>query len=158
MCPGMTSVGSSVSSTQASRSIRRTTTAKLQNMWVGETEKNIEHVFKAALDAGAVLFFDEADAVFQRRGIMATPWMNRDVNVLLSQMENYPGIVILATNLARVMDRALDRRIDIAVEFPVPDAALRRKIYERLVPNEAPLAKGVDFDVLATKYLLSGGS
>ena len=89
---------------------------------------------------------------------MATPWMNRDVNVLLSQMENYPGIVILATNLARVMDRALDRRIDIAVEFPVPDAALRRKIYERLVPDEAPLAKGVDFDVLATKYLLSGGS
>src|SRR2546427_1847550 len=131
--------------------------AQLENMWVGETEKNIEHVFKAALDAGAVLFFDEADAVFQRRGFMATPWMNRDVNVLLSQMENYPGIVILATNLARVMDRALDRRIDIAVEFPVPDAALRRKIYERLVPDEAPLAKGVDFDVLATKYLLSGG-
>ncbi|TLZ96880.1 MAG: AAA family ATPase [Methanobacteriota archaeon] len=132
--------------------------AQLENMWVGETEKNIEQVFKAALDAGAVLFFDEADAVFQRRGVMATPWMNRDVNVLLSQMENYPGIVILATNLARVMDRALDRRIDIAVEFPLPDAPLRRKIYERLVPDEAPLAKGVDFDVLATKYLLSGGS
>src|SRR2546421_2260704 len=132
--------------------------AQLENMWVGETEKNIEHVFKAALDAGAVLFFDEADAVFQRRGVMATPWMNRDVNVLLSQMENYPGIVILATNLARVMDRALDRRIDIAVEFPVPDAVLRRQIYERLVPDEAPLAKGVDFDRLATKYALSGGS
>jgi len=132
--------------------------AQLENMWVGETEKNIEHVFKSALDAGAILFFDEADAVFQRRGVMATPWMNRDVNVLLSQMENYPGIVILATNLARVMDRALDRRIDIAVEFPVPDAALRRKIYERLVPDEAPLAKGVDFTHLATKYALSGGS
>jgi len=132
--------------------------AQLENMWVGETEKNIEQVFRAALDAGAVLFFDEADAVFQRRGFMATPWMNRDVNVLLSQMENYPGVVILATNLARVMDRALDRRIDIAVEFPVPDAALRRKIYERLVPKEAPLAKGVDFNVLATKYVMSGGS
>src|SRR5207237_9723891 len=117
--------------------------AQLENMWVGETEKNIEHVFKAALDAGAVLFFDEADAVFQRRGVMATPWMNRDVNVLLSQMENYPGIVILATNLARVMDRALDRRIDIAVEFPVPAAPLPRKFYERLVPDAAPLAAGV---------------
>ncbi len=132
--------------------------AQLENMWVGETEKNIEHVFKSALDANAVLFFDEADAVFQRRGFMATPWMNRDVNVLLSQMENYPGVVILATNLAKVMDRALDRRIDIAVEFPIPDAALRRKIYDRLVPKQAPLAKGVDFDVLATKYALSGGS
>lgn len=132
--------------------------AQLENMWVGETEKNIEHVFHSALDGGAVLFFDEADAVFQRRGVMATPWMNRDVNVLLSQMENYPGVVILASNLAKVMDRALDRRIDIAVEFPIPDATLRRRIYERLVPKEAPLAKGVDFEALAKKYALSGGS
>ena len=132
--------------------------AQLENMWVGETEKNIEAVFRAALKEGAVLFFDEADAVFQRRGFMATPWMNRDVNVLLTQMENFSGIVVLATNLARVMDRALDRRIDIAVEFPVPDAALRRKIYARLVPKEAPLAKGIDFNVLAAKYALSGGS
>lgn len=132
--------------------------AQLENMWVGETEKNIEAVFRSALDAGAVLFFDEADAVFQRRGLMATPWMNRDVNVLLSQMENFSGVVVLATNLARVMDRALDRRIDIAIEFPLPDAALRRTIYERLVPREAPLAKGVDFDGLAAKYALSGGS
>ena len=131
--------------------------AQLENMWVGETEKNIEQVFRAAFEAGAVLFFDEADAVFQRRGVMATPWMNRDVNVLLSQMENYAGVVILATNLARVMDRALDRRIDIAVEFPLPDAPLRRKIFERLVPSEAPLAK-IDFDALAAKYQLSGGS
>jgi len=132
--------------------------AQLENMWVGETEKNIEHVFKGALEKGAVLFFDEADAVFQRRGFMATPWMNRDVNVLLSQMENYPGVVVLATNLARVMDKALDRRVDIAVEFPIPDADLRRKIFERLVPKEAPLGKGVDFDALARKYPLSGGS
>jgi SpoVK/Ycf46/Vps4 family AAA+-type ATPase len=132
--------------------------AQLENMWVGETEKNIERVFQGALDAGAVLFFDEADAVFQRRGFMATPWMNRDVNVLLSQIENHPGVVILATNLARVMDRALDRRIDIAIEFPVPDAALRRKIYDRLVPPEAPLAKGINFDALAAKYVMSGGS
>src|SRR5207253_213233 len=100
-----------------------------------------ESTKEGLLEAVAVLLFDEADAVFQRRGVMATPWMNRDVNVLLSQMENYAGVVILATNLARVMDRALDRRIDIAVEFPLPDAALRRKIFERLVPSEAPLAK-----------------
>jgi len=132
--------------------------AQLENMWVGETEKNIESVFRAALEAGAVLFFDEADAVFQRRGFMATPWMNRDVNVLLTQMENFPGVVVLATNLARVLDRALDRRIDIAVEFPLPDAVLRKKIYERLVPKEAPLANGIDFNVLAAKYALSGGS
>jgi SpoVK/Ycf46/Vps4 family AAA+-type ATPase len=132
--------------------------AQLENMWVGETEKNIEHVFHTALEAGAVLFFDEADAVFQRRGLMATPWMNRDVNVLLAQMENYPGVVVLATNLAKVMDRALDRRVDIAVEFPIPDADLREKIYARLVPKEAPLGKDVEFETLAKKYVMSGGS
>src|SRR5207245_3715873 len=62
------------------------------------------------------------------------------------------------TNLAKVMDRALDRRIDIAVEFPMPDAPMRRMIYEHLVPKEAPLAKGVDFESLAQKYARSGGS
>src|SRR2546426_7292518 len=78
--------------------------AQLENMWVGETEKNIEHVFHTALEAGAGLFFDEAGAGFQRRGVMATPWMNRDGNVLLAQMESYPGVVVLATNPAKGMD------------------------------------------------------
>src|SRR2546426_1129263 len=122
--------------------------AQLENMWVGETEKNIEHVFHASLEAGAVLFFDEADAVFQRRGFMATPWMNRDVNVLLAQMENYPGVVVLATNLAKVMDRALDRRVGIAGEFPLPHAALRQKIYTRLSAQEAPPSKDGEPQIL----------
>jgi SpoVK/Ycf46/Vps4 family AAA+-type ATPase len=132
--------------------------AQLENMWVGETEKNIQRVFAHALEQRAVLFFDEADAVFFRRGFMTMPWMNRDVNVLLSQMENYPGVVVLATNLARVLDKALDRRIDIAVEFPLPDSAMRRELFQRLVPLQAPLAKDVDFNALAQKYPLSGGS
>jgi len=132
--------------------------AQLENMWVGETEKNIERVFAQALEDDAVLFFDEADAVFFRRGLVTAPWMNRDVNVLLGQIENYPGVVILATNLAKVLDKALDRRIDIAVEFPMPDAGLRREIFRRLVPPQAPLAKDVDFEVLAKRYALSGGS
>ena len=132
--------------------------AQLENLWVGETEKNIEKVFAQALEKRAVLFFDEADAVFFRRGYNAMPWMNRDVNVLLSQMENYPGVVVLATNLAKVMDKALDRRIDLAVEFPMPDAAQRREIYRLLVPKEAPVAKDVNLGVLAERYVLSGGS
>jgi len=132
--------------------------AQMENMWVGETEKNIERVFAKAVEDDAVLFFDEADAVFFRRGFMTAPWMNRDVNVLLSHIENFPGVVILATNLARTLDKALDRRIDIAVEFPVPDAALRRELYRRCVPKQAPLAKDVNFDALARKYPLSGGA
>ena len=132
--------------------------AQLENMWVGETEKNIERVFAKALEDGAVLFFDEADAVFHRRGFMTTPWMNRDVNVLLSRIEDFPGVVILATNLPRVLDKALDRRVDITVEFSVPDSKMRREIYRRLVPKKAPLATDIDFDVLAQKFPLSGGS
>ncbi len=132
--------------------------AQLENMWVGETEKNIEAVFKAAEEKDAVLFFDEADAVFHRRGASSAPWTNRDVNVLLHHLEDHGGIAILATNMARVLDRALDRRVDIAVEFPLPDAELRRQIYERTVPKQAPVQKDVDFAELARRYPLSGGS
>ena len=132
--------------------------AQLENMWVGETEKNIEAVFANAADQGAVLFFDEADAVFHRRGAGAPPWTNRDVNVLLNRLENHPGIVILATNLARALDRALDRRIDVAVEFPVPGPELRLEILRRIVPKQAPLAADVDLQALARKYALTGGS
>ena len=132
--------------------------AQLENMWVGETEKNIEAVFERARVDEAVLFFDEADAVFHRRGYAAAPWTNRDVNVLLNRIENCAGVVILATNLPRVLDKALDRRIDVAVDFVLPDAGLRREIYRRLVPKGAPIAKDVDYGVLARKYALSGGS
>ncbi len=132
--------------------------AQLENMWVGETEKNIEAVFKAAEAKDAVLFFDEADAVFHRRGMTSAPWTNRDVNVLLHHLENAGGIVILATNMGKVLDRALDRRIDIAVEFGMPDADMRRRIFERLLPPKAPVAKDIDFAALAKKYALSGGS
>ena len=132
--------------------------AQMENLWVGETEKNIERVFAKAAEDHAVLFFDEADAVFFRRGFMTAPWMNRDVNVLLSHIEAFPGVVILATNLARTLDKALDRRIDIAVEFPIPDARLRVELYRRCVPSRAPLAKDVDFKALAQRYPLSGGS
>ncbi len=132
--------------------------AQLENLWVGETEKNIEAVFDQARAAQAVLFFDEADSVFHRRGSLAAPWTNRDVNVLLNRLENHAGIVILATNLARVLDRALDRRIDIAVEFPLPGPEERREILRRLMPKAAPLAPDVDLDAVARKYPLSGGS
>jgi SpoVK/Ycf46/Vps4 family AAA+-type ATPase len=132
--------------------------AELENMWVGETEKNIEAVFKEAEGRNAVLFFDEADAVFHRRGYAAAPWTNRDVNVLLRHLEQFPGVVILASNMPGALDRALDRRVDIGVDFEMPNAEMRRRIYETLVPPNAPLAKNVNFAALARRYPLSGGS
>lgn len=159
---GPPGTGKTMTAEAIAREIRRSLMivnyAQLENMWVGETEKNIEAVFKAAQEKDAVLFFDEADAVFHRRGLTSAPWTNRDVNVLLHHLEDHEGIVILATNMARVLDRALDRRIDIAVEFGIPDAEMRRQIYERTVPKEAPVQKDVDFAALARRFPLSGGS
>lgn len=159
---GPPGTGKTMTAEAIAREIRRplmvVNYAQLENMWVGETEKNIESVFRAAHDKEAVLFFDEADAVFHRRGMTSAPWTNRDVNVLLHHLEDHEGIVILATNMARVLDRALDRRIDIAVEFDIPTAEMRRQIFERTVPKEAPVHKDVDFALLAKKYTLSGGS
>src|SRR5256712_6637328 len=129
--------------------------AQLENMWVGETEKNIEAVFQEAGKNGAVLFFDEADAVFHRRGMTLAPWTNRDVNVLLNHLENFSGVSILATNLARVMDRALDRRIDIAVEFEIPDVEQRRGTLVEPIPKEGPPPKEVGFDAAAQKKVLN---
>ena len=110
-----------------------------------------------AWNEDAVLFFDEADAVFHRRAQTAAPWANRDVNVLLSRLEDFPGMVILATNLTTVLDRALDRRIDIPVEFDMPDAEMREEIYRKLMPRLAPLSGDVDFRELARRHRLAGG-
>ena len=159
---GPPGTGKTMSAEAIAREVRRplmvVNYAQLENMWVGETEKNIEAVFKAAGEKEAVLFFDEADAVFHRRGFTSAPWTNRDVNVLLHHLEDHEGIVVLATNMARVLDRALDRRIDIAVEFGMPDTEMRRRIYERTVPKEAPVQRDVDFAALARRFPLSGGS
>jgi SpoVK/Ycf46/Vps4 family AAA+-type ATPase len=72
-------------------------------------------------------------------------------------LEDFPGVVILATNMARVMDQALDRRVDIAIEFEFPDAKMREEIFRKTLPGEAPVSEDVDFAVLARKYTLSGG-
>src|SRR3972149_5050911 len=76
------------------------------------------------------------------------PWTNRDVNLLLNRLENHPGVTILATNLGRILDRALDRRVDVAVEFGLPDTGMRRELYRRLVPRGGPPAEGGDFEWL----------
>lgn len=131
--------------------------AQLENMWVGETEKNIERVFAAASEEDAVLFFDEADAVFYRRGQTAAPWANRDVNVLLSSLENFPGVAILASNMAAYMDRALERRVDITIDFELPDSRMREEIFRKTVSPRTPLAKDVDFAELGRRYPLTGG-
>jgi hypothetical protein len=136
--------------------------AALVSKWVGETEKNLSRIFADAERANCMLFFDEADAMFGHRGEVKEArdrWANLEVNYLLQRIEEYSGVVILATNLRQNIDEAFQRRIHAVVEFPSPDAALRHEIWQRLLPP-APHC-GVDapdLGELAQRFELTGGS
>ena len=130
--------------------------SKVQNCLVGQTEKNIASTFRRARQHNAVLFWDEADAMFSDRDKSGTAWEVRDVNVLLQEIERFDGVCILATNRKLTLDKALERRITAKVEFPRPDHNIRKGIWKRLIPSTLPVAADVDFASLAA-FDLSGG-
>ena len=128
--------------------------------YIGETEKNLERIFGAAADADAILFFDEADALFGKRSEVRDAhdrYANIEVAYLLQRMEQYEGIAILATNKRQYLDDAFTRRLAFVVDFPFPADAERRPIWQ-LSLARAPLAAGVDLDLIARDFRLSGGS
>lgn len=130
--------------------------AKIQNCFVGQTEKNIVSTFQKARQAGAVLLWDEADAMFFDRDAASRTWEVRDVNVLLQEIERFEGVCILATNRKTTLDKALERRITAKIAFPRPDRPTREILWRKLLPPRLPLAPDVDFAELA-KADLSGG-
>jgi hypothetical protein len=135
--------------------------ATVVSKYIGETEKNLDRLFAAAQDSNAILFFDEADAVFGKRSEVKDAhdrYANIEVAYMLQKMESYDGAVILATNLRSNIDDAFLRRLDLAVEFPFPETAQREAIWRTLLPARAPVADDVDLGVLAAKFRLSGGS
>ena len=128
--------------------------------FIGETEKNLARLFDTAEDAGAVILFDEADALFGKRSAVSDAhdrYANLEVAYLLQRIEDFAGVVILATNLRHNLDQAFLRRLDFALDFPVPDREHRRRLWERHFPDEAPVAGDVDLEALADQTL-SGGS
>jgi len=130
--------------------------AQIQNMFVGGTEKNIAATFRRARRAHALLFWDEADAMFYGRDQGQRPWEVRDVNVLLTELERFEGVCVLATNRPGSLDAALERRVTLKVEFSAPDRVAREKIWRKLLPRKLPLAEDVDLARLA-EAALSGG-
>ncbi len=130
--------------------------ASIQNCYVGVTEKNIVRTFREARKAGAVLFWDEADAMFFDRNTANKSWEVRDVNVLLQELEKYEGVCILATNRKLSLDQALERRISLKVEFERPDGEMRRLIWQKLMPKKMPTAQDVDLDRLSEADLTGG--
>ena len=109
--------------------------------YIGETEKNLRRVFDAAEEGGAILLFDEADALFGKRSEVKDShdrYANIEVSYLLQRMEAYRGLAILTTNLKNALDPAFLRRIRFIVQFPFPDAAQRAEIWRRIFPRETP--------------------
>lgn len=129
--------------------------------YIGETEKNLRRIFDAAEHANAILFFDEADALFGKRSEVRDShdrYANVEISYLLQKMEEYEGVSILATNLRKHMDEAFVRRLQFIVEFPFPDAECRERIWCVTFPKETPVDDDVDQKILAEEIRLAGGS
>ena len=129
--------------------------------YIGETEKNLSKIFREAEDSNAILFFDEADALFGKRSEVRDShdrYANIEISYLLQKMEENEGIVIMASNLCRNIDDAFLRRMHFTVEFPFPEEEYRYRIWKSLFPKEAPLSEDVDFEFLAKRFRLAGGN
>ena len=132
--------------------------AGVVSKYIGETEKNLRRVFDAAQRSGAILFFDEADALFGKRTEVRDShdrYANIEVDYLLQRMESYRGLAILATNMKGLLDHAFLRRLRFVVDFPFPGAEERRRIWEKVFPPQAP-TDGLDLLALARLEIPGG--
>ncbi len=129
--------------------------------YIGETEKNLSKIFQEATTSNAILFFDEADALFGKRTEVSDAhdrYANIETSYLLQKMEEYEGVVILASNLRENMDDAFTRRIRFIVDFPFPDDENRRLIWQKQIPKEAPLKKDINYEFLSKQFRVAGGN
>jgi len=135
--------------------------AGVVSKYIGETEKNLRAVFEEADRADAVLFFDEADALFGKRSEVKDAhdrYANIEINYLLQRIESFEGMAILATNMRSHLDEAFLRRIQVTVEFTLPRIAERRELWDKSFPAAAPRTAEIDWDFLASRFELSGGA
>jgi SpoVK/Ycf46/Vps4 family AAA+-type ATPase len=129
--------------------------------YIGETEKNLSRIFDEAETSNAILFFDEADALFGKRSEVKDShdrYANIETGYLLQRMEEHEGIVILASNFRKNMDDAFIRRLHFTVEFPFPNEEDRLRIWENVWPETAPRDPGLDLAFLARRFQVTGGN
>ncbi|KAG2434073.1 hypothetical protein HXX76_007801 [Chlamydomonas incerta] len=147
---------------ETGRPLKVVNCAGLVSKWVGDTPKNIDALFADARATDAVLVFDEAEGLFGSRptemGSASDRYAAMDVGVLLFHLETHPGIVVLITNQPAAIDKAFHRRIRFMMNFPMPDAGLRAKLWRAAVPQQTPLAGEVDWKALGDRHELSGGA
>lgn len=143
------------------RDVYRIDLSLVISKYIGETEKNLRHVFDLAENKDWILFFDEADALFGKRTEVKDAhdrFANQEVAYLLQRVEEHPGVVILASNMKNNLDDAFTRRFQNMINFPMPDHDERRKIWENGFSRSCELDESIDLDEIAGKYELSGGS
>ena len=134
--------------------------SQVVDKYIGETEKRLEEIFSTAEKSNVILFFDEADSIFGKRSEVndaKDKYANTEVSYILQRMEQYDGIVILATNYKKNIDEAFMRRIRYLVEFTLPNAELRMEIWKSSFAKEVPL-DGIDFEYLSQQFEFAGGS
>ncbi|MGW2474179.1 ATP-binding protein [Streptomyces sp. NPDC001665] len=135
--------------------------ATVIDKYVGETEKNLERIFTEAAGVNGVLLFDEADAIFGKRSDVKDAhdrYANVESAYLLQRMESFDGLAILATNLRANLDDAFTRRLDLVVDFPVPDAEQRLTLWNRCLGPTLPRAADLDLPFCAENFELAGGN
>jgi SpoVK/Ycf46/Vps4 family AAA+-type ATPase len=139
----------------------RVNLARVLSKWVGESERNLDRVFAAAESAAAMLVFDEADALFGRRGEIrhgTDRYANAEVSFLLTRMEDYEGVAILTTNLRGNLDDAFIRRLAFTIAFPFPDATERERLWTQAWPSATPRDTSLNVRELAERFTLSGAN
>ena len=132
--------------------------ASVVSKWIGETEKNLRAIFDGAQASGAVLLFDEADALFGKRSEVRDShdrYANLEISYLLQLMESYRGVAVLTTNMQHALDPAFTRRLRFIVQFPFPDAAARAEIWRRVFPPATPVGD-LDYGRLAQLNVAGG--
>ncbi len=135
--------------------------SQVVSKYIGETEKNLDKIFQEAGTSNAVLFFDEADALFGKRSEVKDAhdrYANIETGYLLQKMEEYEGIAILATNMRSNMDEAFVRRMNFIVELPFPREKERRAIWEGIWPDDTPRSESLDLDFVAHRFEITGGN
>ncbi|TXI48937.1 MAG: ATP-binding protein [Lysobacter sp.] len=162
---GASGTGKTMAADAVAHSLRmrlfRIDLAGVVSKYIGETEKNLRTIFDEADRMDSVLFFDEADALFGKRSDVKDAhdrYANIEINYLLQRVENFSGIAVLATNKRDHIDEAFLRRIHISVEFPMPQAPERLRLWRRSFPKNAPLSAQIDWDFLARRFEFSGGT
>lgn len=143
------------------RELYRVDLSRIISKWVGETEKNLARVFDEAEKAQVILLFDEADALFGARTEVKGSndrFANMEINYLLQRMESFDGMSLLTTNFAKSIDEAFKRRLKFRVDFPMPDAEQRTKLWRSMLPETAEVSDRIDFEYLGKRFKMSGGN